>query len=195
VTTDNDSIYIKLGNGASLDLNALAQGYAVDRVFEFIQSQGAEDIFVEITGEVRTTGKSPRGDDWIVGINKPQEGAAPDDIAARLYLIESAMATSGNYRNYYEVQGRKVWHTINPKTGYPEENTLLSATIIHHRCITADALATACMAVGVDDAIALIQRVPRAEAYLIYKDSRDSIATFVTDNFAKVVLNDETETR
>jgi thiamine biosynthesis lipoprotein len=189
VRSDSDTIYIKtLHTGLSIDFSALAQGYATDKVFELLSGRGSKDIFTEITGEVRVTGKSPRGDAWIVGINVPEEGAGLQEIGARIRLNDASMATSGNYRNFYMLEGRKVWHTINPKTGYPEENSLLSATIVHHRCITADGLATACMAMGVDEAIGLVRKVPAARAYFIYRDVSGNIATFVSDKLTNDLL-------
>ncbi len=174
--------------GMRLDFSALAKGYAVDRVFELIHARGASDLFVEIGGEVRSGGHSPRGDDWIVGINTPDPDAAADSVSVRLRLRNMSMATSGNYRNYYTINGRRVWHTINPKTGYPEENNLLSASITDRKCIMADALATASMAMGTDDAIGLIWSVSGAGGYFIYRDLKGNIAAFTTDNLKKDIL-------
>ncbi len=191
VRSGSDTIHIKAARkGIGLDFSALAQGYGSDKVFELLTSKGVHDLFVEITGEVRVAGKSPRGDDWIVGINVPEEGSDLKEIGARIRLHDASMATSGNYRNFYMLEGRKVWHTINPKTGYPEENSLLSATVVHPRCMTADALATACMALGVDEAIGLIRKVPAAKAYFIYRDVSGNIATFVSDNLTKDLLTE-----
>jgi thiamine biosynthesis lipoprotein len=175
-------------NGMRLDFSALAKGYGVDLVFAFLESKDAQEIFVEIGGEVRVSGKSPRGDAWVLGINTPEESADLVDIAARIRLTNAAMATSGNYRNVYVLNGRKVWHTIDPKTGFPEENDLLSASIVHPSCMTADALATACMAMGAERAMALIKSISNAEGYFIYRDIRDNITTFTTPNLTKDIL-------
>lgn len=189
VRPTDDTIHISARQqGMRLDFSGIAQGYATDRVFDLLAGKGVTDQFVEITGEVRVAGTSPRDDAWMVGINVPEEGADLKEIGARLRLNGMSMATSGNYRNFYMLEGRKVWHTINPKTGYPEENTLLSATIVHPRCVTADALATASMAMGVDDAIGLVRKIAGAEAYFIYLDAGGNIATFVTDKLAKDLL-------
>jgi len=175
-------------SGMQLDFSALAKGYAVDLVLELLRGSGARNVFVEIGGEVRVSGVSPRGDAWVLGISTPEESADIVSISARIKLQDAAMATSGNYRNVYVLNGRKVWHTINPMTGYPEENNLLSVTIVHPECITADALATACMALGADSAIALIQSIPEAEGYFIYRDVQDNISTFATDQLAEDIL-------
>lgn len=191
VNAKRDTIYVRSTvTGLRLDFNALAAGYAADKMVELLSAKGVVDCFVEVTGEVRATGKSPRGDEWVVGINIPEEGAGVRDIAAKIRIKDTAMATSGNYRNFYILDGKKVWHTINPKTGYPEENTLLSATIVHPRCMIADALATACMAVGVDQAIGLIRQVPGTEGYFIYRDVSGNITTFVSDNLSKDLLSE-----
>jgi thiamine biosynthesis lipoprotein len=185
-----DTIEIRaLKPGMHLDFSALAKGYAVDLLYNLL-TKTDPDVFVEIGGEVRVGGQSPRGDDWVVGVSNPEEGAAPADFSARLHLRDAAMATSGNYRNFYIRDGRKVWHTINPKTGFPEENTLLSASIIHPRCIMADALATACMAMGTDDAIGMIWKVPGSKGFFIYRDPKGDIATFVTDNLKQDLLHE-----
>lgn len=189
VDAKTDTIHIRaLRKGMHLDFSALAKGYAVDRVFELVTGGGQPDAFVEIGGEVRVGGKSPRGDDWIVGINTPEEGADFSEVSARLHLRNAAMATSGNYRNYYLRNGRKVWHTMNPKTGYPDENSLMSASIVHDNCMMADALATASMAMGVDDAIGMIWKVHDCEGYFIYRDLKGKIATYITEDLKKDVI-------
>lgn len=187
----HDTISIFAGRDSlELDFSALAKGYGVDKVFDLLASKSLDQIFVEIGGEVRVSGTSPRGDDWTIGVNTPEENADFNEISARVRLRNAAMATSGNYRNVYVLEGRKVWHTMNPKTGYPEESNLLSATIVHPRCMTADALATACMAQDVDGAIGLIKQVPGAEGYFIYRDLKGNIATFVTDKLMKDLLTE-----
>lgn len=189
--TTPDTFYILTERpGIKLDFNALAAGYASDEVTYLLLAHGIEDAFVEITGEIKVSGKSPRGDDWIAGVNVPEEDASLHAVRARIRLRNSGMATSGNYRNFYMLDGRKVWHTINPKTGYPQETNLLSATIVHRQCVIADALATACMTQDVDSAIGLVREVEGAAGYFIYRDQRDSIASFVTDNLSKYLLKE-----
>lgn len=176
--------------GLRLDFGAIAKGYGVDRVYEFLAAQGITDMFVEIGGEVRTGGQSARGDAWIVGISIPEEEAGLSQFGARVRLAAQAMATSGNYRNVYVLDGRKVWHTINPHTGYPEENDLLSATIVYKNCMIADALATACMVMGVDEAIGLVRKMPGAEGYFIYRDAAGEMASISTGNFASQLIRE-----
>ncbi len=181
---------IALKDSIELDFSALAKGYGVDKVADLLKSKGTSQFMIEIGGEVRVAGLNPRQEAWTLGINTPEENAGLTDISARIHLHDAAMATSGNYRNVYVLEGRKVWHTMNPKTGYPEESNLLSATIVHPRCITADALATACMAQDVDGAIGLINSVPKAEGFFIYRDLKGNIATFTTDKLIKDLLTE-----
>ena len=135
--------------GLRLDLSALAKGYAVDQVGLLLGERfGLSDTFVEIGGETRTRGRSPRGTPWAVGINTPEEGASLDDLALVLELGDAAVATSGNYRNVRLRGGRRYVHTIDPRTGRARPSSLLSATVVADDCATADAYATACMASG-----------------------------------------------
>lgn len=189
VEATSDTIHVRaLRQGLRLDFSALAKGYAVDRIADLLLAERSVDFFIEIGGEVRAGGSSPRGDEWIAGISEPSETAEITDFAARIRLRNAAMATSGNYRNVYVRGSRKVWHTINPKTGFPEENNLLSATIVHPLCMTADALATACMAMGPDEAIGLVRSTEGARGYFIYVDMKGDIVSFVTENLSKDLL-------
>lgn len=151
-----------------LDFSAIAKGYGVDLVGSYLRSQGIVDFLVDIGGESLASGKSPRNGAWRIGINIPLEEAAINALYSSLELTDRAMATSGNYRNLYEVNGVKYSHTINPKTGYPERRRLLSASIIASDCMTADALATACMVIGVEKAKELIGSLSGVDAYLIF---------------------------
>jgi FAD:protein FMN transferase len=181
VRNTGDTLHVEgIRQGMRLDFSALAKGYGVDKVYDLLHDRGVNDMFIEIGGEVRTGGQSPRGDPWIVGINVPREEAAVRDITARFRLTGESMATSGNYRNSYILDGRKVWHTINPRTGYPEENTLLSATVIHPSCMIADGVATACMVSGVDGAKTILRQLPGAGGFLIYLDSLGTTQTWMS---------------
>ena len=170
--------------GMQLDFSALAKGYGVDQVCELLESNGTTDYFVEIGGEVRVSGSSPRGDAWITGISHPSAGSNPADFYTRIQLTGAALATSGNYRNFYEVDGRKVWHTIDPRTGNPMENPTLSASIVAPQCIDADALATACMVMGSDRCIEMVQKV-QAEAYVLVSNGDGEIRAVMSPGFDK----------
>ena len=132
----------------ALDLSALAKGYAVDRVAERLQAEGLGSYLVEVGGEVRAGGLSPRGDPWRVGIERPAPG--PPAVQRRVRLRDRALATSGDYRNYYDVDGRRVSHTIDPRSGRPVEHGLASVSVVDPLCVRADAIATALGVLGPD---------------------------------------------
>ena len=183
-----DSISISAPSGMKLDYSAVAKGYGVDAVARYLEGRGIDQYFVEIGGEARVKGNSERGEPWRVGINTPLEGGGINELFARIGLSDMSMATSGNYRNFYTVDGQKVWHTINPETGMPEENPVLSATVLHPDCAMADALATACMVAGVES-LEMIERVGDAELYLIVIDENGELTGSHTSGFAKYLLD------
>ena len=137
----------------SSDLSALAKGYAVDRVVELLRAEGLESLLVEVGGEVRTMGRSERGDAWRVGIERPVAG--PPTVHRLVRLSDRALATSGDYRNYYEVGGRRISHTIDPRTGRPVTHDLASVSVIAPLCVRADAIATALEVLGPDEGFAM----------------------------------------
>ena len=137
----------------SSDLSALAKGYAVDRVVELLRAEGLESSLVEVGGEVRTMGRSERGDAWRVGIERPVVG--PPTVHRLVRLRDRALATSGDYRNYYEVGGRRISHTIDPRTGRPVTHDLASVSVIAQLCVRADAIATALEVLGPDEGFAM----------------------------------------
>jgi FAD:protein FMN transferase len=179
-----DTLLQKARPGVQLDFSAIAKGYGVDEVGRFLAAQGIENFLVDIGGEALSRGRSPRGDAWRIGINRPQEDAAVDEIQVAVPLDNRAIATSGNYRNFYEVDGLKYSHTINPKTGFPERNTLLSASVFAPDCMTADAFATAFMTMGLERAFALANQLPDIEAYFIYGLPDGGMATRYTPALA-----------
>lgn len=163
---------IKSDPSMFLDLNAIAQGYSVDIVCKYLLSTGLCSYLVEIGGEVRTEGTKDEGKPWKVAIDKPYDNnmVPGQDIQAIIKLTGQSLATSGNYRKFYEEDGVKYSHTIDPKSGYPVRHKLLSATIIANDCMTADAFATACMVVGPDNARLLIEEYDFLEGYLVFSD-------------------------
>lgn len=158
-----------------MTLNAIAKGYAVDLTAQLLEQLGIKNYLIEIGGELRGKGVSSRGKEWVVGIEYPKPLLPPHtEIVERINLSKGAIATSGNYRQFIESQGKKWGHIINPKTGLPEVNDLLSASVYANDCTTADALATALMAMGSEKAKRLIEQNPNIEGMLIYLD-KDSI--------------------
>lgn len=145
-----------------IDLNSIAKGYVVDLIAEWLDEQGSTNYIVEVGGEIRAKGVNAKGIAWRVGIDTPfDNNNSPGQYQQRVVQISgAALATSGNYRRfYYNDKGERISHTLNPLTGHSQTTTLLSATVIAPRCATADALATAFMASGEKEAIALAERV------------------------------------
>lgn len=137
---------IKEHSDTKLDLNAIAKGYAVDQVFQFLQSKGFTDLFVEIGGEVQCSGRNQLNKSWSIGIENPSGGNKSNKIfAGIIYLDGGAVATSGNYRNFVDLSGKILGHTINPNTGYPIQTNVLSVTVLSNSCMVSDAWATALM--------------------------------------------------
>ncbi|MEM8583044.1 MAG: FAD:protein FMN transferase [Bacteroidota bacterium] len=151
-----------------LDLGGSAKGYGVDAVAEYLSRRGVAIHYVEIGGEARGTGRKPEGP-WTVGVNLPEEGSAFTDIVEVIPLENRSVATSGNYRNYYQEGGQTYSHTINPKTGFPERNRLLSASVLAPDCGTADAFATACMVLGPEAGERLIEDREELEGYFLIR--------------------------
>lgn len=167
-----------------LDASAIAKGYACDVLAQALVRQGVRNYIVEIGGEVALNGKNAKGKAWRVGINKPIEDSTSlvSEIQDVVELTHGGMATSGNYRNFYVKNGKKYSHTINPQTGYPVQHSLLSATIIAPDCMTADAYATACMVMGLDESLKLCRERADIEGYFIYAD-HDSIKVVRSEGF------------
>ncbi|MDD4921205.1 MAG: FAD:protein FMN transferase [Bacteroidales bacterium] len=155
-----------------LDASAVAKGYACDVIADFLRKKGIEDYLIEIGGEMSISGENPKGSEWRVGINEPIDDPTSTNMEwkQKLTLTDKAIATSGNYRKFYEKNGRRYAHTIDPATGYPVQHSLLSATVVAKDCLTADALATAFMVMGVNAALSLAEKLPDVEGLFIYND-------------------------
>lgn len=156
-----------------LNCSAIAKGYASDVIARLLEREGIENYMVEIGGEVTMKGVNQNGKCWRIGINKPEDDSTgvKNDIEEVVQLCKKGgVATSGNYRNYYVKDGKKYAHTIDPRTGYPSEQSILSATIVAEDCITADAYATAFMAMGLEKAREAAKNILGIEYYVIYSD-------------------------
>ena len=152
-----------------LDFSAIAKGYGVDRAAQVLRDKGVENFMIEIGGEIVTEGVNEKGEPWRIGINKPDDDSTSTntEIQEVIELSGKAIATSGNYRNYYIKDGRKIAHTINPKTGYPAQQDILSSTVIASTCAEADAFATAFMVLGTEGANRVLEKQPQLETYFI----------------------------
>jgi len=164
---------IKQHPSTKLDLNAIAKGYGVDKVFQFLLSKGFTDLFVEIGGEVQCSGRNQRNKYWSIGIENPSGGNKPDRmLAAIVYSDGGAVATSGNYRNFVNINGEILGHTINPNTGYPIQTNVLSVTVLSNSCMVADAWATALMVMDYETGLKKVTENPDIKAVWIL-DKKD----------------------
>ncbi|NOY37654.1 MAG: FAD:protein FMN transferase [Chlorobi bacterium] len=184
---------IKEDTSVRLDVNAIAQGYSVDVVSGFLDDAGYRNYLVEIGGEIRARGTKGWNNPWKVGVDKPTDNnfIPGQNLQAILKLKDKALATSGNYRKFYIKNGVKYAHTINPKTGYPARNRLLSITVIADECIYADGYATACMVMGVEKSREFIKSKPGLEAYLVYSGDNGSYLTWESDGFSRYMVEEE----
>lgn len=178
---------IKVLPNAMLDFNAIAQGYSVDLLANFLDKNLVSNYMIELGGEVVTKGKNGDGEWWRLGIDKPIENSESRILSAILSLENQALATSGNYRKFYEEDGVKYSHTINPKTGYPVTHSLLSASVVAKTCIEADGYATAFMVLGVEESKRILAMHSELDAFLIYADSLGVFRTFITPNLEKQI--------
>ena len=154
----------------TLDCSAIAKGYGVDVVARLLDEEGIKNYLVEIGGEVITKGISEKRLPWKIGVTKPTDDPLVDgnELQTVLNVTDKAMATSGNYRNFYYKGKRKYAHTIDPKTGYPVQHNILSATVLTNRCMKADAYATAFMVMGLERAKKVLEKHPELMVYFIY---------------------------
>jgi FAD:protein FMN transferase len=188
IVFNKDSVW-KSDQRVQLDFSAIAKGYGVDVVTEFILSKGIENLFVEIGGEVVAKGKNlAKNRLWEIGILDPNSDPINQQYKVFVSLKDKAIATSGNYYNYREVDGIKYSHTIDPQQGYPVEHAILSASVFADDCMTADALATAFMAMGHEKALEILDANKKWDAILIYSDADGGQSIYMTDGlrpFAK----------
>ena len=178
--------------GMMLDFSAIAKGYGVDVVARLLERHDIKNYMVEIGGEITTRGINPERVPWRIGVNKPNEDALDEshEIQTILNVTDKAMATSGNYRNFYVKEGKKYAHTIDPKTGYPVQHTLLSATVLTDRCSKADAYATSFMVLGMDGAKKILERHKELMAYLIFTDSKGNLAVWYSPSLKDKIVKD-----
>ena len=172
---------IKENPNINIDYNAIAQGYSVDLLGGFLEKNGIENYLVDVGGEVLAKGVKPDDNHWVVGIERPSEEIDSErKLKATLKISNKAIATSGNYRKFYEVDGVRYSHTINPKTGYPVKHSLLSATVMADSAAIADAFATAFMVMGLQKAKLFLESHPGMEAYFIYSGANGQLETYST---------------
>ncbi len=188
VSMENGHI-VKRDPRTILDCSAIAKGYGCDVVARMLDRRGVRNYMVEIGGEIVAHGQNPRRKAWQIGINQPVEDSL--DISGKLEIILNAtniaMATSGNYRNFYYKNGKKFAHTIDPHTGYPVQHSLLSSTVLASDCAVADAYATAFMVMGLDSAKQITERHPELMVYFIYADEQGNNQAYYSPELKKMI--------
>lgn len=183
---------LKLPRGMSLDFNAIAQGYTVDLLAEYLEQEGILNYMVEVGGEVRCLGENYQGKKWRIGVDKPTEEIDQQDRFQFILALDSAaLATSGNYRKFWvdSLSGMRYSHTIDTKTGWPAKNRLLSASVITAKASTADAYATAFMAMGLEKSIKYLDQNKGLEVYLIYSDKEGNWQVYQSPGFKRMLVN------
>ncbi|MGN0282315.1 MAG: FAD:protein FMN transferase [Prevotella sp.] len=184
---------VKQDKRTMLDCSSIAKGYGSDVVARLLKSKGVKNYMVEIGGEIVTKGVSPKRLPWKIGVTKPLDDSLSvnQEIQSVINVTDKAMATSGNYRNFYFKGGKKYAHTIDPHSGYPVQHSILSSTVIANDCATADAYATAFMVMGIEKAQALLKRHPELMAYFIYADKDGKNKTWCSETLKSKIIENE----
>ena len=185
VSMNEQGEVVKQDERMMLNCSAIAKGDAVDVIANLLKSKGVKNMMVDIGGEVVVHGKNPKEKKWRIGINKPVDDslATNQELERIVEITDAAIATSGNYRNFYYNNGKKYAHTIDPSTGYPVQHSLLSATVVANDCMTADAYATAFMVMGVEKALEMAESNPAIEAFFIFSNEEGNLQTCQTSGF------------
>ena len=175
-----DGRIVKDDSRMVFDFSAIAKGYGADCVARLLASRGIRNYMIEIGGEIVCHGTNAEGEPWRIGINKPtaENDATAPELQAILRFTDCAMATSGNYRNYFVRDGVRYAHTIDPRTGYPVQRSIVSSTVLAPTCAMADGFATAFMVMGIEGALRTLRTHPELKAYLIYVDDTGEMQTW-----------------
>lgn len=174
-----------------LDCSAIAKGFGVDVIANYLSNLGVKNFMIEIGGEIVTSGINEQRLPWKIGVTKPTDdplGDAGGELMTVMNVTDKAMATSGNYRNFYYKGGKKYAHTIDPKTGYPVQHSLLSATVIARDCATADAYATSFMVMGLEKAKKFLEQHTELMAYFIYSDEKGKNAVWFSPSLKDKIV-------
>ena len=185
-----DGVIVKDDPRVHINTSAISKGYSCDIVAYLFQDLGIKNYMVEIGGEIAMKGVNEKGNCWRIGIDKPSDDATAmqRELQIILSICDKAVATSGNYRNYYMKDGVKYSHTIDPQTGYPSEQDILGATIIAEDCMTADAYATAFMAMGVEKSVEVANSIPGLHYYFIYVKPDGKVDSMFSDEFNQFIV-------
>lgn len=192
VAFKNNDIFFKKNHAQfMIDFNAIAQGQSVDVVDSFLTKEGHKNYYIEIGGEILVRGKNREGIDWRIGIDVPKENQEERNLENILSVSNKAVATSGNYRKFYVKEGVKYAHSLNPKTGFPVQHSLLSVTVITNDCAKADGYATAFMVMGTETSLSFVKAHPELdlEVYLLSSDQKGGIVRSMSDGFLKYIAD------
>lgn len=185
-----NGMVVKENPEMKLDFNAIAQGYTSDLIAAFLESRGIKNYLVDTGGEIMAKGEKPDGKPWIVGIEKPAENWDSEQVVqTRITLRDKGLVTSGSTRKYTERNGRRYSHCIDPKTGYPVEHNVLSATVLAENSVWADALASICMVMGMEKSLPIIESMDGVEAYYIFVNEQNELETFATEGFRELIID------
>ncbi|HTN68211.1 MAG TPA: FAD:protein FMN transferase [Dysgonamonadaceae bacterium] len=186
-----NGVVVKDDPRVQINTSGISKGYSCDIVAHLLEDMGVENYMVEIGGEITMKGTNDKGVCWRIGIDKPTDdsSAMQRELQTILSICDKAVATSGNYRNYYVKDGVKYSHTIDPQTGYPSEQDVLGATVIADDCMTADAYATAFMAMGVEKSIEVAKIIPGLHYYFIYVKTDGEVASMFSDEFHQFLVD------
>lgn len=186
----NGSFLAKVKPCVKIDVNGIAQGYSVDVVADYLLSKGIKRFVVEIGGELRVEGTKPDGSVMRIGIEGPAEDDQAPEIRHIVGLNNGAITTSGNYRKFKENGAKKITHLIDPRTGYPLENNLISVTLYANKAITADGYDNAIMAMGIKKALDFVETHNELEAYIIYHNEEGKVVDTMTTGFKKLLIEE-----
>ena len=190
LSDDNPPVVLKKDDRLMLDCGAIAKGYGVDQVAALLRERGIKNFMVDIGGEVVVSGKNPKMNKWRIGINKPEEDSLSlnNELEAVLMLENQALATSGNYRNFYYKGGKRYAHTIDPRSGKPVQHNILSASVIAPNCALADAYATSFMVMGLDSALKFCKNHREIEGYFICSGNDGKYKIVCTEGVKKLLV-------
>ena len=176
---------VKVRPRVTLDLGSIAKGYGVDQIADLLKAEGIGSALVEIGGEVFAYGRKPDGSPWTVGINTPRKGSPLDSVYVAIPLTAAALATSGDYRQFFESGGKSYSHILDPRTGYPVNNGVVSVSVLAGSCTLADGLATAIMVMGAENGLQLIERLDGVECLIILHDGENRLRDLHSSGFPK----------
>ena len=180
---------VKADPNMKLDFNAIAQGYTSDLIAAFLESKGVKNYLVDTGGEIMARGSKPDDQPWIVGIEKPAASWDSErSVQTRIALRDKGLVTSGSTRKYVERNGKRYSHCINPKTGYPVEHNVLSVTVLAENSVWADALASICMVMGMEQSLPIIESMDGIEAYYIFVNDSNELETYATAEFQQLIV-------